>query len=261
MKFFKKPETMNRGLVKRVARFSNSGIPYLYLNKPKCASTTIKRALVVAQHQRDNIPIPPKLNINDLLPKSKLKDLLKIPDETFVFTFVRNPFLRAFSCYRDKCLPLPRQRILAPLKNIGVGTKPVSFGDFLNFVMSQEDSERNAHWRTMVGLNLLDIIKVDFVGSVENLESDMHFVFSKIFPKYRPRTKNNNSRAYKLHISEAFGVDEVEKVLEIYADDFEYFGYSTDPAFMTKGPKRRSYIWGFQSDHDRHLKGSNLVRV
>ena len=62
--------------------------------------------------------------------------------------------------------------------------------------------------------------------------------FSKIFPEWRLDLKNRNSRAERADIRDAFGSEEVEKVLEIYAKDFEYFGYDTDPALMTKAPTK-----------------------
>ena len=64
----------------------------------------------------------------------------------------------------------------------------------------------------------------------------MRLVFSKGFPECRLDLNNRNSQVERADVRDAFGSEEVEKVLETYVEGFEYSGYDTEPTLITRAP-------------------------
>lgn len=210
-------------------RANIDGPPFIYLNKPKCACSTTKIAIWDAEFrsgrgnpvQSDN---PHKLKNSPFT--HEIEHILNFPKGTFVFTFVRNPYMRIFSCYRDKCIKRAENpNVLKALRELGVGRREVSFIEFLKFVSLQKDADRDAHWRSLNALNIPDLINCEFVGSVENYDEDMQYVFSRIYPVLTPYTENKNSQRSK-RPDVIITSEEQDLILDIYKIDFETFGYS-----------------------------------
>lgn len=224
-------------------RACKTGGAYVYLNKPKCACSTTKRALWQTEYDLGRIADPPGRHVSnvDVGPFSREIELVGgFPEDAFVFTFVRNPYTRILSCYRDKVMKgvgVEGVKVLWELeKHLAVGKRKVSFIEFLRFVASQRNIDRNPHWRTMKALHMPRVIRCDFVGSVENYAVDMEHVYSRIYPGIAPNLQNLNSQRHKY--PDAISDEEAELIRKIYKGDFEFFGYSDLLSDMQLPPRK-----------------------
>lgn len=168
-------------------------LPLLYVNMPKSGCTTIKNIL---QHFDAGAFIADPLTIH------KRKDLLvrveREPDEIVrrlgrdpVFTFVRHPLQRAYSCFNEKVhfqTPYSFPRVRATIAaDYGGRFEPAPSADlhrenFKAFLRFAEDSfrgrnawRRDPHWcpQTMVLQSARRWRLVDFIGRVERFDADL----------------------------------------------------------------------------------------
>lgn len=216
---------------------------YAYKNAPKCACSTIKRALWLAEIDSGvfdgdrNAPFNAKI-LHEIDSTPFTNDPATV-DGKIVFTFVRNPYERVFSAYLDKCLCAPLKEPTAILgvlrRELGVGSRDVSFSDFLHLIREREDRERDPHWRTVFFHAAEDLLPSDFIGSMESFEACVNDLFSRLFPRVEPFTKNINSRRQHVVAPPPSG-REMDLVARIYEVDFRSFGYSFDPARVSEPP-------------------------
>lgn len=221
------------------------GSTYVYKNAPKCGCSTVKRALWWAEIESgrfqgdiDITPSGPTIHaINGLTPWSNAID--DVIDKT-VFTFVRNPYERIFSAYRDKCIYAPSAgETLLGLELLGVGQREVTFSDFLAFVRDQDQLQRDPHWRLAYLATVEDLMESHFIGALENMEADMNILFRRCFPDLTPRILVNNSRSHvkaKLPSKHDF-----EVLAQIYERDFTFYGYSFDPTRSREAPTKTGW--------------------
>ncbi len=151
--------------------------------------------------------------------------------EYFLFTFVRNPFQRTLSAYLDKIM---RDRPPAA-KNLGVapaqGGASLTFADFLERLECGA-LYRGPHWAPQVSLLPRDRNRLDFIGRLESIDSDLPALIDKLFGEeslvevhnWDPhRTGSANKLA---HYYDGAAID---RVRALYREDFEAFGYSLEP--------------------------------
>lgn len=117
-------------------------------------------------------------------------------DHFYRFGFVRNPYGRLLSAFKDK--------ILAPQKSadkkhyVGVACKikssftgqypetvnldidPVTFPEFVHFVTKQRPYDMDRHWFFQHSTMWYPFCKFDFIGRFENFRNDLHKVFETI---------------------------------------------------------------------------------
>ncbi len=146
---------------------------FIYVEIAKAACSSIKRSLGKAIGAS-----PETINgwANGKLPTVNLSDG-KYSDY-FKFTFVRNPWDRAVSCYENKFNhpdPKSRQKEIfeKPLAQL-LNVKKVTFNDFLSYISSQPDEISGKHFRSQYfsifdekGNNMLD-----FIGQLETINMD-----------------------------------------------------------------------------------------
>ncbi|XP_068164584.1 carbohydrate sulfotransferase 12-like [Antennarius striatus] len=228
----------------------NHGILYCYI--PKVACTTWKRFMLILRHgepYRDpmsfkRVHVDPKLKFlggnsrNEF--KAKLKHYRK-------FVFVRDPFVRLISAYRNKLQGYEESfyeqygRLL--LKKYANQSNPAEtedevlasgvFPSFHNFIQYLIDPETrkpfDEHWRPMYQLCYPCLIKYDFIGHQETLSEDAeHFLRIlkldndiKLPPAYiNVTTKDVVSAWFK-----PVPIEDRRKLYQIYEMDFKLFGY------------------------------------
>ena len=206
---------------------------YVYVTNPKAACSTLKLFLSRCEadnsefvgktnHQRRDLPLltPGKLS------KKERDGLTR--GLFFRFSFVRHPVSRALSAYASKIFSGKSQSKSQILKMLGEDPGrldlDISFLDFLKVISAREPSSLNGHFRPQT-LNLYwDDFKYDFIGKLEQFDSD----FTKLkkilsLPEYPLEIKNQKSRFVskdKLLTDEALGI-----IRRFYAADFEAFDY------------------------------------
>ena len=184
------------------------------------------------------------------------------------FMFVRNPFDRLKSAYRDKFLlhddrtsiyhtgevgQFIRKKYRPP--NSGMRSLEVTFEEFLRFVLGRDSfgTFADAHWMRFVERCDPCGIEYDFIGHMETLAEDAEYIFKEIFqsnlnvtesldPSYGP-----SATIHALVKPVVFSTyyDEVpDSVIQGIRDylsvDAEMFGYNVNRQIQTKGLKNHS---------------------
>ncbi|XP_075888549.1 carbohydrate sulfotransferase 12-like [Nelusetta ayraudi] len=241
------------------------GIIYCFV--PKVACTNWKRIMIVLTEslvqngvpQRDPMAIPTRLTYNPEFHLSLMKfperygrfsrHLMKVKLRKYTkFLFVRDPFVRIISVFRDKFVeandyyynaygklllhlygnqPNPPKNVRESIK---MGIHP-TFYQFIQFLIDTK-TERpfDGHWRQMHRLCHPCQIQYDFVGHLETLDEDTKHLLRLLrvdnvveFPKAGNRNVSKSS-----WVSDWFKgipVDELRKLYKLFEPDFRLFGY------------------------------------
>ena len=216
---------------------------YVYVDNPKTGCSSLKSALVELE-VRDT---QPELDYYDWRifhnrGKSPLRRITDLPTgaplgylyrEGYQFiTFVRNPYTRVLSCYRDKILkndPL-KATILRLLGHAEPSLDiPVSFEQFVKAIAGQTDYEMNVHWRPQTSQTLYEILDYSFVGRFERYQEDFAALFAHLgIPEAeRPPSRHlNRTREGAQEGCAAYYTPGIQELVHRrYRKDFENFGY------------------------------------
>ena len=210
-------------------------LPYIYVQNWKCGCSTVKSTLWHAEHARGlaNSPDYPHRQDGPFVHDPKRWEHC---EREFVFTFVRNPFVRVLSAYLNQIVthrnPEHSGRFAA---QHGLGDGALSFRDFLELIAGNPHDGMDPHWRPQYCSVVPSLVPYDFVGAVENLNHDLSLVLARIFGStltisdFAPHRTDatGKARAY-------YGPAEVDLVRRIYAEDFASLGYDTDPARLER---------------------------
>jgi len=210
---------------------------YIYVETAKVACTTIKKVLQSAEvgdefHQNEQLDVHDRENSPLIQPISDVDSFVDAinSDEYFRFSFVRNPFSRALSCYLDKFVYNEYERIrLSPMLGID-SSEPPAFYDFLRAVEKQEDQARDIHWASQTFLLRPNCIRYSFIGRFEFFQQQFGQVCQRLdFEKYNTITRNKHSTNARSRVLDFIGKKEIELIHKIYEFDFTNFGYGWSP--------------------------------
>ena len=226
---------------------------YLYAACSKNACSKIKAVLSqvngisLAQYQSphiiDNIGV--KLLSNTSF--DEMEEIL-LSEEYFRFTFSRNPFDRAISCYLNRVADIglegydnenisikQHKKRISLINNCAHDDekspyRTPSFESFIHFICWQNEKAMDPHWAIQKYTLHPDIINYDFIGKIENFAIDMSRVIEKIDSEKISidlTTKINDSKRH--YDREQFFTPKLTKIfLQKYKIDFDTFGYSTN---------------------------------
>lgn len=219
---------------------------YVYMDNPKTGCSSLKSALIEletrhSQYELDvynwrnlhNRGVSPLLQLGDTRSPAPLSDLVR---KGFRFvTFVRNPYARLLSGYRDKMHKHTRMKaeILRLLGHAETDLdRPISFEDFVKTVVRQTDRQMNPHWRPQTAQILYGILDYHFIGRFEHYHRDFPALFESLgipteqVPALRHinRTKDGPGEDCRTYYTEELR----ELVLTRYHEDFINFGYGED---------------------------------
>uniref|UniRef100_A0A3P9I9V9 Carbohydrate sulfotransferase n=1 Tax=Oryzias latipes TaxID=8090 RepID=A0A3P9I9V9_ORYLA len=236
------------------------GLIYCYV--PKVACTNWKRVLMVlgsGGRYTDPLAIPAneahvagKLrSLSDLSPaeiNQRLRSYLK-------FIFVREPFERLVSAYRNKFTrsyntafhkrygtKIVRRHRQNPSPEALEQGNDVSFREFVQYLVdprTQRDEPFNEHWERVHSLCHPCLIHYDVVGKYETLETDAQAVLRLAgvegtvqFPTSGKSTRTDGNMAARFfkHISPLYQ----RKLFNLYRMDFLLFNYSTPEYLRTR---------------------------
>lgn len=220
----------------------------IYLNMPKSGCTTIKNHLNFIETGKwlpDPLTIHKKKN--GLL-KSKYKEDQDEIDgrlqNSFTFTFVRNPANRIYSLYCEKIRTNGKYsfpRITEYLKSnysykenkaLSLKQERQNYLSFLIFVddniKRKTDFRLDPHWlpQTTVIRRNTKTRMIDFIGKIENFGIDIRFVFNKIGIYEHDFDIRLNKIENKIFSLEEIGTKEIRDLTdEIYQKDIQALGY------------------------------------
>ncbi len=215
---------------------------YVYVDNPKTGCSSLKSALVELEarevrpdvdcydwkvlHNRDRSIL---LQLTDL---HSLRPLTDLVGQGYRFiSFVRNPYTRLLSGYRDKIRKPHYRRELLGLMGMSQDAEYTpSFGNFVHTVTAQADYAMNPHWRPQTSQILYDLIDYSFLGRFEDYDNEFIRLFGYLgiagddIPARRNLNWNQDNQGVNL---DAFYTPELkDRVYQRYRTDFEQLGYT-----------------------------------
>ena len=136
----------------------------------------------------------------------------------FKFAFVRNPWDRVVSCWRNKVID---SNTLFKLDD-ATRTHLQEFENFVEFVGEMDIETCDRHLRAQT--SLIDLNNVDFVGRLERFDSDFEVVCQQIGLQPREvvaRNVSSRERDYRNYYTEELA----DRVARIYRKDIQLLGY------------------------------------
>jgi Sulfotransferase family len=231
--------------------------PLIYLNVPKAACTTIKNLLYFMQFgQYDAAPLDIHSSTELVRSRTNTPEVhatirKHMGPGRFVFTFVREPGRRAYSCFVEKVLyqkhrSFPHVRSLLTRRyGFDLPSDPEEIGDldadrvvggfksFLRFVRDNVNDrthmKKDAHWmpQSFIVRNYLREFIPDLIGRVETFEQDFAYVLTHYRGAHIPSMETKFNEGPKPpHRFETVADYEVRGLLsDIYGADYHQFGY------------------------------------
>jgi Sulfotransferase family len=217
----------------------------IYVNIPKCASTTIRRFLsqligrepaptTDAQHIRkiSGLKSPRHLGITNFYRIATAPDTLR-------FSFVGNPYRRLVSAWADKFQnkPLVRgNRIIDEYlthrasidSSLPYGPDAaLTFPEFVTYATATANSRVNIHWQSQLDILNMPGISLDFIGRVESFATDFSRVLDHVNAPEHLRqdalvAKNASSRE---RCCDHFTPALAKRVYRAYECDFDRLHY------------------------------------
>lgn len=162
------------------------------------------------------------------------------------FLFVRHPFERLLSAYRNKL----EQHYLSskyfqarfgryiikryrknPTNRSLIQGDDVLFQEFAAYLVDENNVVFNEHWKPMHDLCYPCIIHYDIIGKYETLSEDTRYILSHVGESdiSFPYSEKQSSTSLNLHkYYQNLTNETIEKLYSIYKADFQLFGYDLE---------------------------------
>ena len=147
----------------------------------------------------------------------------------YKFAIVRNPWDRVISCYNDKIRnadSINKVNIITKYRGLRPG---MSFDEFVRWLCSSEGQDENAdgHWISQYKPLTDDKgnIICDYIGRLENLETDFKHICKEIPMPYFDVPHRNRSRGRDINYRKYYNDETRYLVARRYRKDIELFGY------------------------------------
>ncbi|XP_071333935.1 carbohydrate sulfotransferase 12-like isoform X2 [Trachinotus anak] len=230
------------------------GLIYCYI--PKVACTNWKRVMFVLNWSEpyhdpmsisaDLVHVPKKLTLLNSFPRTEMKAKLKHYTK---FLFVRDPFVRLISAFRDKFLRSNNYYYQNYARDILrlYGNQPdppetveeafasgmhLSFYNFIQYLLdplTEKEQPLEPHWRQMHRLCHPCLIEYDFVGHQETLQEDAEQLLTILKLqddiKFPPSYENMTILRFVSDWFRTVPLEDRRKLYKLYEGDFRLFGY------------------------------------
>jgi hypothetical protein len=212
----------------RIVALPDRGL--VYVKNPKAASSTVMLWLD-RLHTGDFAFDTDKAHRDSHLPTADAVGWDVVSDmlagSAFRFTFVREPLGRFESAYHNKVARLGRWRMkVQTLLGLPKDRDArVTFEQFLTAIEQQDPLEMDLHWRPQ-HLNLMHpLVSYDLVGHVETFDKDVAELRRHVeLPELEMESRNVSRRRPETSVYDG-RPDLVRRVREVFAEDFEIYGY------------------------------------
>jgi hypothetical protein len=217
----------------------------IYVTVPKAASTRIRRTLArvegrlsrsldTSRRPKYRGPYGPRnITIGSFF-------RLATSDHTLRFSFVRNPYARAVSCWADKFSGKPlvpgdhfidiyltvRHEIDAALP--AGADRTLSFADFVPFAAGLARARRDSHLQVQDDILNMPGIELDLIGKVESLDADFQRVLNHVGASDEVRREATVAVNKSRHEAwRAYYTPELAgRIYRAYEVDFDRFRYA-----------------------------------
>jgi chondroitin 4-sulfotransferase 11 len=206
----------------------------IYFYIPKVACSSLKQlcaALLDMKIESGKGDLVEEVHLLDFPYVEKYR-ILRSYGDYFRFCFVRNPWDRLVSCYKDK-VNFDRGHVYERYENSFVQflksrkafKADMVFEDFVKAICDISDDDAEGHFRSQhtficdeTGNTL-----VNFIGKMENLSQDFETVRAKLgTTREISHLRKTNHKSYFEYYSD----DSADRVFERYKRDIELFGYA-----------------------------------
>ncbi len=225
----KKQWVINRSMV------SNT-LKYCYFRIPKCANSTIVRTLA---YYDPSIPYDGKDETGESYKKkatllhARALSVSALYKKYYLFTFTRNPYLRALSAYLDKIIPADKKGFVDKRNAIAALSASGSELTFRAFVRYLETGGlcSDPHWAPQCLMLPVGREMIHYVGKVEKLDDDLELLINHLFGTgayqgaimRRVGRTGSADKVLQYYDSELF-----DRVYKLYEQDFIRFHYPKD---------------------------------
>jgi len=201
-----------------------------YVPVPKVASSSIRE--MMRTMQADWMSAAGAVNNREVVDEQirfslRPKQVLQLREQYYLFSFVRNPLMRLYSCYRDKVVNAEQRRkrcTFSPYR-IHFG---MSFEDFIERIAQIPDRYSDQHFRSQTGLLYhKGELLVNYVGKLEQFADDWEQVSARYeFPELS-RSKRVSGAALAMH-ELPITRRGLSIVMDRFAEDLDHFEYRQD---------------------------------
>ncbi|XP_047245078.1 carbohydrate sulfotransferase 11 isoform X1 [Girardinichthys multiradiatus] len=231
----------------------------IYCYVPKVACTNWKRVMMVLTG-RGKYSDPMEIPSNQAHVPSNLKTLNQYSiaeinhrlKNYFKFLFVREPFERLVSAYRNKFTlkynssfhkrfgtRIIRRYRKNATQDALINGADVKFKEFIDYLVdpaTQRDGPLNEHWQTVYQLCHPCHIHYDMVGKYETLEEDANYILQLVgvgdslhFPSYAKSTRTTDAMTAQFFSN--ISTQQQVQLYKLYKMDFLMFNYSI-PSYL-----------------------------
>ena len=178
-------------------------------------------------HARENVPLTSLVDLDDAVQK----EVLESPD-FLRFTFVRNPYTRLVSAWKDKvmlCEPDYQQVYLDIRHRLPEFEKKslIAFAEFIDYIENQSDVRTcDPHWRQQVDHLFFSAFNFSYVGKIENMGEGLQR-FERHLGLSQPLAAGAKNVSVSRRAS-AYDPCLADKVYSLYERDFKILGYERD---------------------------------
>jgi len=210
---------------------------FVFFRVPKAGHSTVCSTLVYYDRSLDegvrqtflarldrSVPYPHPREIGYISARRALRT-------HYLFTFVRNPYRRVLSAYLDKVAR--GKKAAKNLKYGCTGNGQLKFHEFLD-QLKGPTLFNGPHWCPQVALLPQNRGKLDFIGRLERIDTDLEHLVQKIFN----RPLSEGVQSWDIHRTRSeedfahyYDTTAIETVYNLYREDFLAFGYRRDPDF------------------------------
>lgn len=207
----------------------------IYISIPKVACTSIKIGLM-ANELDTSVSSDEYMNVHADTSNYVRYSIKKSQDNYYKFVFVRNPFDRLVSCYKDKIKKIQHSgkyhfdtsynKVL--IKNMygDMFSTNMDFDDFVRLVSKIPDWLSDGHFKSQYSMIYKNRCREpDYIGKFETLAYDWNVIATKYGLEKlgdKNKTANDNWKDYYTN------KDTVELVYKRYYNDITAFEYEND---------------------------------
>lgn len=228
---------------------TNAERQYVWISIPKVASSNWKRMILsdIAGTPFTEKDVHTKINECCILTDDIAH--LRKADRYFTFSFIRNPWTRLYSAFRDKIRLWPGFNQFRYIKEILVmlrGTDKtllhtttefnykeiqpkISFSEFMRYLSIIDTEQYNSHWTPWFNLVEGCEVKFDFIGKVEDMDRIYHTLKDKVLKNKVELPSAYSTHASRDQVIDAYkevSEDVIEEVYQRFSIDFVVGGYS-----------------------------------
>ncbi|XP_076356825.1 carbohydrate sulfotransferase 12-like isoform X1 [Tachypleus tridentatus] len=167
--------------------------------------------------------------------------------QLFNIIFVRHPFDRLVSAYRNKLERKGLNIFTKPLMSVMRKNRRVNtlssknwptFKEFVLYLLENDPLKYNKHWKPYHIRCDPCNVWYNFIGKMETIDHDLKYLANKLNLNVSNTRINSSSKGTSLNYKYflELTVKELKGLYEIYREDFELFGYNIDQVFGSRVP-------------------------